>query len=350
MDSVSSAIAAAYLSSLAKPATARYIPLVQTLAADFTLRPENTAALASAGIANPAELLLTLDDLPSILPRSLHYLLVDHNKLAERYGGANGQVVGVIDHHDDEGFHAGVQPRLIQVVGSCSTLVTSYFSIRVPTVAEWPEEVADLLISALLIDTSLKPLPKGKATALDLEMLQFLIPRSTVKGNLNALVALTEANTQLLQIKSDVGSMSARDLLRRDYKQYSFGATTPILYGLSTVPLGFADWKRDWKAIVHEAHDWMAAQNLTFLGILTTYNKPTKADGSKGKHMRQLMLVAAGDQVLPLFTQLAGSKDLELTELAGGPDWKVWQQGNDKATRKQVAPLILATLQNMLGK
>lgn len=374
LDSISSAVAYAYLSShltSPTPSTYHYLPLIQTAREDLHLRPENIAALASSNIVDN-QTLFTLDDLPhdSDSKGVAGYALVDHNRLGQRFGGVDGNVVAIIDHHVNESAHLNASPRQISLVGSCASLVTEYFSTLVSS-SIWPKELADLLLSTILIDTSLKPLPKGKATEVDIASVKFLIPHSSIAGNLNALVALEEMNTVLLETKMNVGGMSGRDLLRRDYKQYSFattagadagasadadgGATTTIQYGLATVPLSFEDWlvkSKTWDAIVVEAKEWITAQKLDFLGILTTYNL-VKKDGSKGKHARQLMMVVDAPATLgldQLIKTIEGNEELQLKGIESGVGWQCWIQGNEKATRKQVAPIVHTTLEGMFGK
>jgi exopolyphosphatase len=373
LDSVTSSISYAYLAShlpSLSPSTLRYVPLIQTYRADLKLRPENIAALTASSVALSS--LLTLDDLPSDLS-SLSYVLVDHNKLGELYGGKDNseRVVGVLDHHVDEGLYETTKLRLIRVVGSCSSLITTHFiSVFLKTTDSeearriWTTEVADLLLSAILIDTSLKPLAQGgKATEADFTAVQFLIPFSSYQNSLNARVELEAMNSKLQETKNDVGGMSGRDLLRRDYKEYPFigtaSSTKKEKYGLATVPLSFTEWlKKDeeekgWTTILEQAKEWMVEKDLIFLGILTTFKIPKHKDDAgdkvKKSHGRELMIIIREDAVtlLPLLEKIKGAVELELVEKARGEGWRVWDQNNPKATRKQVAPAVAAILAEM---
>ena len=176
IDSLASAIAFSYFSSQT-PSQKQHVALVQTLRADLYLRPENVLALSTSAIDSSS--LLTLDDLPSdrLTTLGASFSLVDHNRLLPMFGDA--PVAAIIDHHADEGFHLDASPRIIKVVGSCSSLVVEYFE----SVAPVPGPLADLLLAAILIDTQLKPTPEGKATPTDLLSAESLLPTSSLASD-----------------------------------------------------------------------------------------------------------------------------------------------------------------------
>lgn len=332
---------------------------MQTAHADLHLRPENGAALAYSSLVSPATELLCLDDVPEWLPlaSTVSYVLVDHNRLLDGFGGEKGRVVAVVDHHADEHVHedATVKPRLIEPVGSCSSLVVDYFASHFPSVP-FPSELAQLLLSALLIDTNLKPVAEGgKATAVDISSATFLVDKisagiSAFGAGGDTLSKMLERNQELGVRKSDIGGMAGRDLLRRDYKEYHHQG---IMYGLSTVPIPMARWLEqsggDWTPVEAELNSWMEERSLALLGVLTTYKTANKPNGKKGKHARELLLRIIDPALSTVPASLEASPVLQLELLKTGGDYTLYQQGNDKATRKQVAPLLLEILTTLLG-
>ncbi|KAG6818986.1 hypothetical protein H0H93_016606 [Arthromyces matolae] len=245
LDSVASSIAYAWFRS--KEYNEKAIPLLQLNRSDLDLRAENTYALSLAGITQPKEQLLFLDDIPSFsltnpttpFP-SCTFSLVDHNTLGSAYTFNNpaANVNAVLDHHADEGHHLNASPRIISSCGSCTSHVASLF-FSLPE-AEFPATLATLLLTGILIDTNgLKP--GGKAENTDHTAAGFLAPRSTLAPSLpqNLIASLTTdpsaqpdalhdtsaikgLTKKLREIKEDVSHLSARDLLRRDRRTQIF--------------------------------------------------------------------------------------------------------------------------------
>ncbi|OCF35171.1 exopolyphosphatase [Kwoniella heveanensis BCC8398] len=399
LDSLASSIAFAQLSS--SLLASRSVPLLLTPQKHMSLRPENLLALRLSSV--PPSVLLHPENLPipttDLASRGVRFALVDHNRLLPPFGA--GEVEAIIDHHDDEHAHLDASIREIQVpTGSCASLVAKNFkpewekSVSGPsgkTGGPIPPELATLLISSILIDTTgLKP--DRKATPTDYESASFLFPLSTLAsgnesaqgdGGFNSFSAsgsavpsvLTDLTIQLQETKSDVSTLSTSELLLRDYKEYALPTSSPdyptLKVGLSTVPLGLKKWLEkepsSWSSLLEEVDGYMLDKTLDIEGILTTYSSE-----KKGKHRRELALIvrsggvirsseeaqkilltltqgleASGealglevwDKVLP-----AGLEGQGALGLGKEGRWvNVWRQRNAKATRKQVAPLLVST-------
>ncbi|EIN14597.1 DHH phosphoesterase [Punctularia strigosozonata HHB-11173 SS5] len=373
LDSIASSIAFAWFLNTVRGTSA--VPMIQTSCADLKLRPENIYALSLAEIDPSGHTLLCMDDIPSSSPfPSSNFALVDHNRLLSRFSENNSsaRVVAVVDHHDDEGLYKDTaDPRLIAVpTGSCASLVSQLLARSCADAI--PAELATLLLCGILIDT--QGLKKGgKAEPTDRDAAGFLLPRSTLGRSLqvthtepNDVPAVKELTDSLQQKKSAVSDLGARDLLRRDYKEYSWkpswtSNSSALPVGLATVPLGLAEWAHRadfWPAI----ESWMDERDLAALGILTSYhdtkNKKHTANGhtkGKGKHKREVMFVLRedGHGQLPraMWAGLEGSEALQLKErkwekIGTAPNLgakacaRVWKQRNTDATRKQIAPLV----------
>ncbi|KAG8906977.1 Exopolyphosphatase [Tulasnella sp. 403] len=344
LDSIASSLAFSYLASnLNKQPT---VAIVQTRREDLYLRLENLYAFELASLDPDQQDLLCIDDIPADSPlfTNAKFILVDHNTLVSTWEG-KGKVVGIIDHHDDERNHLDAQFReIVTPVGSCTSLVTKHFE------AAWndtvPPEVATLLLSGIYIDTNaLKPGDKG--VQIDHDSANFLIPRSTFDpSHAQAAAAdtppLGSLDDELSHRKKDVSHLSTRDLLRRDYKQFKAG---DLQVGLSSVPYGLDDWvEKDsnlWKGV----ENFMQERGTAINGVLTTYKS------KKGKHHRELLFLINDDTVPKeveqrLLDGLKASKELELKkkdkiDVPKKLHGKVWDQGNNKANRKVIAPLVM---------
>lgn len=407
LDSLASALAYAHFADDSE--NRRHVPLFLSARNDLRLRPENLLALETAQV--PLEALLTVDDLPAdrLAGLGTHFALVDHNRLLDRFRSHpdgddpedDARVVAVLDHHVDERKHLAAEPRIIQLIGSCASLVTDYF--RPPRSRDngdpepIPTAVADLLLSAIAIDTRLKPVADGgKASDVDLAAVQTLLPFSSFAPSpslLNAsdstapsasapsLDGLRAFNSRLSEAKEDVSQLSGYDLLRRDYKEYH---ESSVRYGLSTVPQSLSTWlakiptpdggapESAVEVLLDQVRAWMDERDLALAGVLTSYSH-IKKSGATGGRRRELLLLARGrtdDGSRAAFERIwAGLERDEVLRLEGwkarkeygveegstaasssggeGEEkgerwerWKVWQQGNAHATRKQVAPAL----------
>jgi exopolyphosphatase len=392
----------------------RHIPLFLSRRTDLHLRPENLLALETAQI--PAQDLLTIDDLPAARLSNLgtRFSLVDHNVLLDQFRSHpespddspddDARVVSILDHHVDERKHLGAEPRVIELIGSCSSLVTrQYVGAGEPV----PTPLADLLLSAIAIDTRMKPVTDGgKAADVDLNAVETLVPfssffatsataavASSSSGSpptgAAAVDALKAYNSRLSDAKEDVAHLSGHDLLRRDYKEYH---ESSIRYGLSTVPLSLSTWLERFShassssssspdanqealnELLDEVRLWMDERDLALAGVLTSYSH-IKKSGTVGGRRREILIVARGsnDQQAAAFDSVfAGLEKDQVLELGewkairdysidrgrgerkkggerGWERWQVWQQENARATRKQVAPALKDLVHQAFG-
>lgn len=367
LDSLASAIAFGWFRSTVQKDLA--VPLVQTPRPDLSLRAENVYALELAGLSASTNDLLCIDDIPPSTPfPSARFALVDHNRLLARFTESNpdARVLAIIDHHEDEKQHTDADPRIIAVpTGSSASLVALFLAEHCAD--SLPKELATLLLSAILIDTNgLKP--NGKAEDADRNAAAFLAPRSLlpdaeniVGDDLHDNPHVQELTAALKAEKDDVSRLGTRDLLRRDYKEYTFTPSwmpsKTVLVGLSTVPIGLHPWIAEDKAFWSETEQYVKERKLSALGILTSFRDEKKLNKQgKGKHRREQLYVVHEDEVEELadrlFKGLKQSDKLQLKKRSLVDDYKseppashtyqtkVWEQGNPDATRKVTAPLL----------
>jgi exopolyphosphatase len=365
LDSIASSIGYAWLSHEINGTPT--VALIQTGRDDLRLRAENQHALSLAGLEADAPELLCFSDLSELgvtkaaFP-SHTFALVDHNRLGDDYEGENTKVVAIFDHHKDEDRHTDANPRVLEMAGSCASLVARALEAQCP--ARVPAPLAQLLLCATIIDThGLKP--GGKATQADVTAAHFLYscayPNSAgaiETTPINEVPEVADLNEQLQDLKENVGSLGTCDLLRRDFKDYVASGTR---VGLASVPIGFEEWFASPRAeggkFWTEAVEWMEEARLDALGVLTSFrdNEMMNKKG-KGKHRReQLWIVRAssGDLATRLFEGLKADKDLDLKkkdlkevgaatpkELEGAWQVQFYKQKNTDATRKVTAPIV----------
>lgn len=364
LDSLASAIAYAWYSTcyLGQPT----VPLLQTPRADLSLRPENLYALEFSGI-DPASL-LTDDEIPADAPPAGKYALLDHNALTGRFAAHDDiRVTAIVDHHEDEKRHPEASPRIVESpTGSCSSLIGRL--IQKEWDAGMSRPVARLLLCAVLIDTGgLKA--GGKAEVTDREVALFLLEKAElVSADAGTIVDVHDVKeakelTRILTTrKTSVDSLSLRDLLRRDYKEYRFVpswmAEGSLLVGLASVPRSIkaitGGNQKGREELATACAAWINEKGLDILGVLTSWKHEGKGS-KKGKHRRETLWVVRTDKEVEdrLWKGLEGSAELELErkesvmEEAAGRDLKMrlYEQGNGQATRKVIAPLVRAIIE-----
>ena len=364
LDSLASAIAYAWYATchLGQPT----VPLLQTPRADLSLRPENLYALEFSGI-DPAHL-LTDDELPADSPPAGMYALLDHNALTGRFAAHdNMRVTAIVDHHEDEKRHPEASPRIVESpTGSCSSLIGRLIE------KEWnagmSRPVARMLLCAVLIDTGgLKA--GGKAEVTDREVALFLLEKAELvnagAGTIVDVHDVKEAKelTRILTTrKTSVDSLSLRDLLRRDYKEYRFlpswVAEGPLLVGLASVPRSIkaitGGNQTGREKLATACAGWIEEKGLDVLGVLTSWKDKGKGK-KRGKHRRETLWVVREKEGMleRLWKGLEGSAELELErkerfmEETAGRDLKMrlYEQGDGQATRKVIAPLVRAIIE-----
>ncbi|KAG5219831.1 Exopolyphosphatase [Salix suchowensis] len=182
-----------------------------------------TVSRVLSRITNPLESLVSITDIGNDAPFPSHkFALVDHNHLGERF------IQKTRPPRSSQSLtttKTRVFTRALRSRGSSEKRVVA---LRIAD--NVPAELATLLLCAILIDTGgLKA--NGKALPVDYEAATALIPMSTYASDVDptsysgdkladapAIKTLTAA---LSSKKEDVSRLSAYDLLRRDYKEYS---------------------------------------------------------------------------------------------------------------------------------
>jgi exopolyphosphatase len=307
--------------------------------------------------------LITISELPpsdqrsiKLKPQHTRWLLVDHNalkgELEKVYGG---QVVGTIDHHDEENqvpMDCGNEPRIITKTGSCTSLVIQYCREAWDTVStksqiqettSWDAELAYLALAPILIDTNnLKD--ASKVTATDVEAVQYLeskIDDPAKQYNRD------DYFKQISSAKADIGALSLGDILRKDYKQWVESETVNL--GISAVVKDMS-WLLEktggQETFLSTVKQFATDRKLSLYAIMTILLVSEKVQ-------RELFIYALdekGTATIRVFEEDA-AEELGLAPLGEGkvtsmhahdgqPVWRCWNQSKVENSRKQVAPLL----------
>eukprot|EP00980_Cylindrotheca_fusiformis_P030957 scaffold25678_cov137-Cylindrotheca_fusiformis.AAC.5 len=356
-DSIVSAIALAYIDSTfqSQQPTKRVTPIVSIRHEDLkTQRPETKYLLQLAKI--------DLDDLFAVdnpdLPPKTSVTLVDHNCLT--LNKPEWTVTSILDHHLDEGNHMDTcEERNIAFDSSTSSaLVASTCTLmveRFPASEMFPPSLAILLLGVILLD-SVNLSPKaGKVTPRDETAVDTLLSRTDWSSlDLPAEVLLPPDNGS--QGKPDTSrlfdalqnqkfnpdfwnSLSLLQALKLDYK--SFGIEPHGTFGISSVLQTMPEFlsRHALLDFLSEEEGQSFFENLEMLGVMffSVINDTRQ---------RQMVLVGKDgqllDNIVKSFTEdgFLQSRVLEKTS-KNDLHMVCLEQGNSKASRKQVAPLLM---------
>lgn len=215
-----------------------------------------------------------------------------------------------------------------------------------------PRSLAVLLLGAILIDTgNLKPHPQGKATDQDRRAAAIL---SSVQQLSSPSLSTTSSDSdyfaRLREAKSDVSSLSLRDHFRRDYK--SFTSSNGFTVGLSSVLVGIEGLaaKQGWEALQEALAKWAQERDLDLAVVLTNFRKGDKT-------CKEVLCLPLRESLRSCVNELPGKTDFGVPDLAlqawhspeqsKSPQLSSFQQGNVKATRKQVLPALRGLVESL---
>jgi exopolyphosphatase len=379
------------------------VPVVSISRAEMELRRDAAILLDLVGI--DIQKLLYLDDdivkdnllIPSSSTSSeqdpaissLSVTLVDHNRLRHIFSHLNPYVTEIIDHHQDEGYHGHVVAdsgkRSIAfanghaTVASTCTLVAERLFENMSAAADADAEVSNYidgalglsLLGVILLDSiNMSPEAK-KGTPRDEEAIQQLLKRTDWASVAESTPSLVDKATiakifpngrsnmpnrkalfeTLIGAKSDPkfwSDMSSMNCLRIDYKKFIVDNDNDksISIGLSSVIITMDDLLTK-EGFIDSMKLFIASEDVKLFGVLgVTFDN--------GKPERELLLAGNDDNIVDSFSQfLLEHSDAAAMEIVEREDCRdvntsqdsmrvrVFQQGNAKGSRKQIAPLLL---------
>jgi exopolyphosphatase len=323
LDSMVSSIAYGYLITQQNPDEPA-LPVIGVPRADFILRREAVYLFQKARIRLEDVVFIDEVNLDKILLDS-RLILVDHNRLAENLKKHSDKVVGIIDHHRDEGFYTSAEPRVIKTIGSTATLVAKQFCQYGFDIGK---DLAVLFAGIILLDTVNLDPAAHKATPDDIKIVSQMLPLCPISR---------EDLFEKLQFERfNVHGFSTRDLLRKDYKEYRFGK---LKCGIAAVFQTSSKWDEKDSDLVTVFQEFLEYRKLDLLVVMTVSNA--------NSFQRELIVFwhsSSGQARLFSYMQENG---LELTSLdscdkkaINNGVMRIYSQGNIKASRKKLQPLL----------
>ena len=214
------------------------------------------------------------------LPHGTEIILLDHNEEKQSIDNIKDlDIVEIIDHHKvkietDKPISIFIKP----LGSSCSIIAEKYFDNNV----ELTKSIAGLLLSGIISDTLFFRSP----TTTDVDKM--------LADKLNDIVGiddLEEFSLQLFNAKSNLGNIEVEDLIRLDYKSFTFKDGE---YGIGVMETTNVDFGLDRKdEIVAKLKEIKTKDGLqgVFFVIVDILNEKSYTLG-------------AGDEEITLFTKL----------------------------------------------
>ena len=166
LDSVVSSLSLAYLEQL-KSKSVVYIPLLNIDREDLSLRGEIRWAFDRFGVDKRN--LVFISDFNLQQQQDSNIILVDHTTLSGSQSSLRDRVIGIFDHHKDEMQFQNVSPRVILPVGSCCSLIMAEW-VKSGLIDHIPQELSNLMLCTILIDTINLQESYGRTTVTDREV------------------------------------------------------------------------------------------------------------------------------------------------------------------------------------
>lgn len=378
MDSVISALSFAYFQY--KMDESFLIPLINIPRSEFKLRKDIVSLLGAYSITD--DNLYFIDDFRSLTASAnvpIKLTLVDHCNIqgetfTEFLNQGKLDVVGIIDHHEDESVFLDANPRIIHSNGSCSALVFNFWNDQFDNMdfcQEQSNDIIPLLLGPLLIDTSnmSNKVENGDVTA-------FRKYQNILEKNKDIITSLDEFScqsagdvetsisyfySQIKRAKKDLSGFSFLDILKKDYKLFKFVSKNNIStsVGFSSVGKSFY-WllsHYSMSEISNTFNNIAEDLGLDLLVVTSSYSKKVS-----NEYTRELGYFYNSNNprkdVLSLLAELA-KNELKLTsevyklenfeklkEMNDGQVFRVYNQQNLAASRKQIVPVIKNILEN----
>ncbi len=339
LDSVACAVAHAYAESAS--AGGIVVPIVSCAREELLLRPDVVSALANAG--GSLESLTCAEDVAAATETPKSVCLVDHNALSARLFPESWQarVTRVIDHHEDTGMHADAVDRVIELIGSCSSLVYRDV-VRVAGRDDVARRVARLLLGAILLDTRFLDASTTRASEVDFVAAEAL----------REILAWDEDETReeyetLSRARHDQSSLSCAQLLAKDYKQWTMDGYE---IGIASFGVRFQDLiaRQDSTSVDAECDAFAAARRVDALFMMSSF-EDVDAGGSFARQIAAMTpsppppprgKIVDARAVMTKLGEHTPMTPLDAGDAAPRAFQCAFAQGDVKASRKKIQPLL----------
>ena len=340
VDSMVSALAQAYFDEQSVSKTTRY-PVFNAPRETICLHEDAARLFADCNLDTSSVTCIDDVDLkPSHDHSKLGLTLVTHNALSPDQRHYATDVISIIDNHRDETQDAyeDTVEKHIEEAGACATLVAARFLDEMPHALEKNPDLVRLLLGVILLETvNLNP-EAGRTTAKDRD----------IAARLGEYVVFN-AESVFPQLQSARFSpsehLNAYNLLRRDYRDGAVEAPGGVRAGASSITESLSAFLT--RPDASDALERFASERDTSVLLLVCIF----FDDESRMPRRQLGVYCRDDRLRERTVAYLAEQDLlalsplttSLTPIAA------FAQGNVKASRKVVLPLLVAGINEFAG-
>ena len=265
---------------------------------------------------------------------SMEVVLVDHHSLPDEDIFLMDNVVKVIDHRPrDTRWPWPGRELQLETVGSCATLVARNLLRKHPEAIDFV--VTSLIRGPILIDTGNFSKKVDRATATDIEIVETL----EKIGHLNP--DRTKLFNEIVNAKTDVSQLTPNDLLIKDLKVV---VGVPIV-GLPMLVKNYLELQTN---ILGTIRDFAESRNTTIVVLIGMKFESQSVSRDVGVFSLTASQQLKEKMVEALMLSTEPPLDLtlsrEIHEEDGSCSLVLYAQGNLRATRKQILPIIRDTL------
>ena len=321
---------------------------------------------------------------------NIQIVLMDHNQIQTSIKHMSNNVISIIDHHDDSicNDHTHVKSDNIDIlgfplrdvaykdskalVGSTCTLVVERFqkyykeiNNKKSTLLLLDPVIGFMLLCTILVDTMNMDTQADKGTYRDNNAIHYLLnnvdwsmfmdilPSDCINKNDSSIIIQREAlYNNIRNAKIDRAywlQLSTNDCLRLDYKQFTSSSSSS--FGLSSILLPISNFQQKINYL-NDMITFMNNKKISYLGVLSFTLFDNENNNNKPK--RELLIIGKKCIVYDIKRYLL-SHDVQLLQLQLVKEESlyvddddddeycciVFNQLNIKASRKQVAPILL---------
>lgn len=369
-DSIVSSICYAYFKYLEADAVPTFpiVPVVSIPRNELHLRRDVEVLLNKVNVS--LEELICIDELEKFTrgkELQIEVTLLDHNKMAGKLTNSGllpvGKVREILDHHEDSGDHpecGGIHRNIAYSSTDKRALVASACTLVYEKFAEHRHRLdteASLLLFGVILLDSLNMDPKAaKGTERDLTAITDLASICDVSRE-----SLFEELRNAKINPAFWHSLCAADCLVLDYKQFSQTAKlsqSNFNFGISSVLLSvldFATSKPDLAKAVSSYLDGEKGPVLDAFVVMNLVMEPSlqrglmifSRDETRIAQIHSFLTKKYCDDesnesktIIDVVEETSIDSAAAQSFLDAGLHYKIYQQGNLKASRKQVAPLL----------
>jgi len=299
-------------------------PLLQCTKENFKLRGDAVMLFEQFKLDTSKLLFISDVELRSIASSGkLSVILVDTNALTFDLTQLAPHVKKIVDHHKDVGisYHAECE-RLIEPVGSCSTLVAELL------LAEGivDEVIAELLLAAILVDTfNLSP-TANRATDKDREVAQRLTSMVTISND--------ELYRSVLGARCDNSALSVKELIEKDFK---VALRAGVTIGFCSIIGQLEEIVAD-KEFGKEATEFCTREQLDLMVLLGVDIEEAEL---RGRSIGLFHLPEKNTLMESVASFLKSNKNIRAENETTYGDCIVMKQGNAQASRKAILPSVM---------